>query len=193
MHSPIALLGGSFNPAHAGHVHISREAMRLLGVEEVWWLVSPQNPTKSNEETTPFALRLAQAKILAATESFIQVSDFEQTIPPKEGRYYTANTLEALQAAYPQHRFIWLMGADNLAQLHLWRRWQWIMEHVSIAVMDRGALREQALASPAAQTYAQYRVPHAQAQQLCMAIPPAWCFLDSEKHGASSTAIREAR
>ena len=117
----IGLLGGSFDPAHDGHLHITQEALKRFGLDQVWWVVSPGNPLKSRQPASMPA-RVAHARSLVSRNDVI-VTDIEAQI----GTRYTAETLSALKARYRGVRFVWLMGADNLAQFHLWQDWQWIM------------------------------------------------------------------
>ena len=155
----IGLLGGSFDPPHAGHLHISREALRRFGLARVWWLVSPGNPLKAHGPA-PLAERMAAARALVAHPR-IEVTDIEARL----GTRHTAATLAALAAIAPGRRFVWLMGADNLAQLHLWQDWRSIMERVPVGVLARPGQRISARLSPAARIYAQARI-RAQASHL---------------------------
>ena len=127
----IGLLGGSFDPAHEGHAHLTREALRRFGLDRVWWLVTPGNPLK-RRQPAPMAERMAQARRVIHHPQVV-VTDIEARL----GTRYTAETLKALQARYPGVRFVWLMGADNLAQLHHWDHWQDIMRRVPIGVLAR--------------------------------------------------------
>ena len=131
----VGLLGGSFDPPHAGHLHISREALKRFGLDQLWWLVSPGNPLKAHGPAT-LAHRMAAARALV-DHPRIHVSDWETQI----GTRYTAQVIAALQDTRPQTRFVWLMGADNLAQLHLWQDWQDIMERVPVGVLARPGKR----------------------------------------------------
>jgi nicotinate-nucleotide adenylyltransferase len=179
----IGLLGGSFNPAHAGHVHLSREAIKALGLSQVWWLVSPQNPLKTPDDMAGFEQRLHEARRVAAPYPHIHVSDFEQ----RAGTRYTADTLEALLASHRDLRFVWLMGADNLAQIDRWQNWQHIFSMVPVAVYDRKPHTFKALRGKAAQTYAKQRVP----PRLLPSSPlPAWSFIHGKRHPLSATFIR---
>ena len=129
----IGLLGGSFNPAHGGHRHISLAAIDALGLDEVWWLVSPGNPLKEGKsDMAPFEARLASAR-LNARRAPIRVSDFEARI----GTRYTIDTVAELRLRYPRHRFIWLMGGDTVAQFHQWKDWRKLVESLPIAVISR--------------------------------------------------------
>ncbi len=182
----IGLLGGSFNPAHEGHRHISKMALARLGLDQVWWLVSPQNPLKDASQTADYDQRLDQA-VAAARHPRIRVSDFEQ----RHHTSYTIDTLRALQRAHPNHRFVWLMGADNLAGFHHWRNWQQIMRTVPIAVIDRPGNATRALASPAAQQFARYRLNERDWSRIGNTAAPAWAFLSGPLSPLSSTAIRD--
>ncbi len=130
--TPTGLLGGSFNPAHAGHRRISLFALDALGLDEVWWLVSPGNPLKAGKDMAPLAARLASAR-QAARRAPIRPTAIEARL----GTRYTVDTLRKLVRLYPDRRFIWLMGADNLAQFHRWRDWRAIARTVPIAVIAR--------------------------------------------------------
>ncbi|NBO19387.1 MAG: nicotinate (nicotinamide) nucleotide adenylyltransferase [Proteobacteria bacterium] len=142
----IGLLGGSFNPAHEGHVHISRFALARLGLDEVWWLVSPQNPLKNPNDLADYALRLASARQAAAGVRGIRVTDIERRL----GTRYTYQTVAALKARFPGVQFVWMMGADNLAQFHRWRRWRQILRSLPVVVFDRAPHSHRALRSPTA-------------------------------------------
>lgn len=185
----MGLLGGSFNPAHAGHLHISREAMRRLGLDMVWWLVSPQNPLKPRAGMAPLAERLARAQAIAAGARGIAVTAIESEL----GLRYTADTVAALAALYPRIRFVWLMGADNLAQVARWQRWSCIFHTLPIAVCDRDSYAYRALAGKAAARFSSDRLPDRAARRLTRLPPPRWTFLAIRRHPASATAIRAQR
>jgi nicotinate-nucleotide adenylyltransferase len=185
----IGLLGGSFNPAHDGHLHISRRALERLGLEELWWLVSPQNPLKAADAIAPLDTRMETARRLAAADRRIVVTDIEARL----GTRYTADTLAALKERVPQARLVWLMGADNLTQLPKWKRWTTIMDSVPVAVFGRPTYALRALAGKAAQRYARYRLPPEAARGLADRAPPAWVFIIGPMHPASATAIRAAQ
>ncbi|ALG90463.1 MAG: nicotinate-nucleotide adenylyltransferase [Confluentimicrobium sp.] len=180
----IGLLGGSFDPAHEGHAHITREALKRFGLDKVWWLVSPGNPLKT-EGPAPLEKRLSAARAVMEHPR-VSVTDFEAQI----GTRYTAETLEALLTLYPGVRFVWLMGADNLATFHHWDRWDWIMENVPIGVIARPGQRLTARMSKAADRYAKYRVPARASTLLGRCPPPAWCFVNIPMVNISSTEIR---
>lgn len=180
----VGLLGGSFDPAHEGHAHVTREALKRLGLDRVWWLVSPGNPLKP-DPPAPIAERMARARVVMAHPRVV-ITDIEARF----GTRYTAKTLEKLLAQYPGVRFVWLMGADNLAQFHRWQKWDWIFTHVPIAVFARPGTRLAARGGRAAEEYARFRVP-AEAARLVAGMPaPAWCFLDMPLNDLSSSAIR---
>lgn len=184
----IGLLGGSFNPAHAGHRHISLYALKALKLDQVWWLVSPQNPLKSSAGMGSLAERLEWARV-AARHPRIRVTDLECSL----GTRYTADTLRQLTRRFPKTRFVWLMGADNLRQIPRWRDWARIFRLVPIAVFSRPTYSLGALGGMAAQRFARRRVPDLRARGLADAEPPAWTFLRNPLHPASATAIRRAR
>jgi nicotinate-nucleotide adenylyltransferase len=180
----IGLLGGSFDPPHAGHVHITREAMKRFGLDRVWWLVSPGNPLKTRGPA-PLADRMIAARALMQHPR-VTVTDIEARL----GTSATADTLRALRAAYPGVRFVWLMGADNLAQFHLWQDWRSIMDTVPVGVLARPKDRISARMSPAARIYAHYRISSQASHLLARADPPAWCFVNVPMVDLSSTSIR---
>lgn len=180
----IGLFGGSFDPAHPGHLHVSREALKRFGLDRVWWLVSPGNPLKAHGPA-PLAQRMAAARGLVDHPRII-VTDIEARI----GTRYTAQTIAALQALYPGVRFVWLMGADNLAQFHRWQDWQEIMGRVAVGVLARPGSRIAARTAKAASIYRHAKLPAEAAHLLAHTPPPAWCFVNLPMIDASSSAIR---
>ena len=180
----IGLLGGSFDPPHAGHAHVTLEALKRFRLDQVWWLVSPGNPLKA-EGPAPLARRMAAARALMRHPR-VRVSDIEARI----GTRCTAETLAFLTRARPHLRFVWLMGADNLAQFHRWERWDWIMAHVPVGVLARPGHRLPARTSPAAARFEAARLPPRDAPRLAWTDPPAWCFVNVPMVDISSTAIR---
>ncbi len=180
----VGLLGGSFDPPHAGHVHITREALKRFGLDRVWWLVSPGNPLK-REGPAPIDRRLAAARA-AMRHPRVTVTDIETRIATR----YTAATLERLIRLYPGVRFVWLMGADNLAQLHHWDRWEDILAMVPLGVIARPGSQTSGRNARAAERFAMHRLPAGQARLLARAEPPAWCFVNVPMIDISSTAIR---
>ncbi|MBE1283581.1 MAG: nicotinate-nucleotide adenylyltransferase [Rhodobacteraceae bacterium] len=180
----VGLLGGSFDPPHAGHVHITREALRRFGLDRVLWLVSPGNPLKSRGPAR-LERRTAAARELMQHPQ-VDVSDFEARI----GTRYTAETLRQLVKRHPGVRFVWLMGADNLAQIHRWKDWRQIFDTVPVGVVARPGDRISARMSPAARLYRHYRISGGASTVLGRAEAPAWCFVNVPMRDASSTAIR---
>lgn len=180
------LLGGSFNPAHRGHLEVTDAARHLLGLQRCWWLVSPQNPLKSTRETAPLDERLARAEKQAAGRPWLSVTGIERQL----GTQYTADTLTALTARFPRNRFVWIMGADNLAGFHRWSRWRQIAETMPIAVVSRPGAQMAALTSPAARVYAERRLRPEEARALPFVEPPAWVYLPVVHNPLSSTALR---
>ena len=181
----VGLFGGSFNPAHDGHAHVAETALMRLGLDRVIWLVSPQNPLKSARHMASLPDRLASAAKFARGPSMI-VSDVEARI----GTRYSLDTLRALQRRFPGVRFVWVMGADNLASFHRWRGWPEILRRVPVAVVARpGALLGSRFA-PAARRFAHARRPAGEGGVLSLAPPPAWIYLAAPLNEASSTHLR---
>lgn len=180
----VGILGGSFDPPHAGHAHITREALKRFGLDRIWWVVSPGNPLK-REGPAPLARRMAVAR-LVMDHPRVAITDIESRI----GTRYTAETLSWLIAAYPGVRFIWLMGADNMADFHRWQRWRWILDTVPVGVLARPGQRISARTSPAALAYARHRMRISDAPRLCFARVPAWCFVNVPMMNISSSEIR---
>lgn len=181
----IGLLGGSFDPAHEGHAHITREALKRFGLDRVWWMVSPANPLKAGP--APLGQRMQRAREVMC-HPCVEITDIETQL----GTRFTAQTLKALQGRYQGVRFVWLMGADNLAQLHLWKDWRWIMENVPVGVLARPGDRISARMSRAATLYAPYRIAGRASHLLTHRDGPAWCFVNVPMVAQSSTAIRES-
>lgn len=184
----VGILGGSFNPAHGGHRQISLAALERLRLDEVWWMVSPQNPLKARAGMAPLGRRLAMAQAVARHPR-IRVTDIETAL----GTRYTADTLAQLVRAFPRTRFVWLMGADNLSQIGRWDRWQQIFHGVAIAVFNRPTYCFRALAGMAARRFARRRLAASAAGQLAGKTPPAWVFLFTRLNPISASAIRARR
>ncbi|MCU0838910.1 MAG: nicotinate-nucleotide adenylyltransferase [Rhodospirillales bacterium] len=181
----IGLLGGSFNPAHEGHRHISLEALKRLRLREVWWLVSPQNPLKTTAGMASMAARMAAAERVAG-DLRIRVTDIESRLRST----YTVDTLHAMTLRFPRVRFVWIMGADNLIQISRWKHWQEIFRLVPVAVFARPPYSTRALSAKAARYFAGARVPEDQAGWLADRRPPAWIFLHVRPNPQSATSIR---
>lgn len=182
----VGLLGGSFDPAHEGHVHITEEALRRFGLDRVWWLVSPGNPLKPD---APAALEARMARARAIMDHpAVTVTDLEAQL----GTRYTAEALTALRRHAPGQRFVWLMGADNLAQFHRWERWRDILAQVPVGVLARPGQRLAGLTSPAARYMAHARLRGNEMHRLGRTEAPAWAFATIPMLRASSSAIRAA-
>ena len=181
------LLGGSFNPAHDAHRRISLFATAALGLDEVWWLVSPGNPLKPAQGMAPLSARVKSAR-RAARRAPIRVTAIERQL----GTRYTIDTLRALKRRYPKRRFIWLMGADNLAQFHRWKDWRSIAREMPIAVIARPGYDDAALASPAMAWLRRFRVPAAGLRNRGEWSAPALIELRFDPDPRSATAIRRA-
>lgn len=178
----IGLLGGSFDPAHEGHVHITREALKRMGLDQVWWLVTPANPLKPRQPA-PMADRLARARKLMRHPR-VKITALEARL----GTQATADTVDRLQAIYPGVTFVWLMGADNLVQFHHWGRWRDILRSVAVGVLARPGSGVAARLSVAARAFRVHRVSRGETLQGRR--PPVWAFVNLPMHEASSTEIR---
>ena len=183
----IGLLGGSFNPAHEGHRHISLLALKRLGLHEVWWLVSPQNPLKPRAGMAAFDKRLAAAKA-AANDRRLRVSDIERRL----GFRYSVDTVARLKQLFPRHRMVWIVGADNLPTLAEWRRWPGLFEALPVAVIDRWPYSRYASVVKPAKRFARRRMAERRARGLARCAPPAWILIHGPLHPASATALRAA-
>jgi nicotinate-nucleotide adenylyltransferase len=181
----IGLLGGSFNPPHAAHRAISLFAMKRLQLDRVWWLVSPGNPLKDLRNLYDLSERAAAARAMA-DHPRIDVTCLETVI----GTRYTVDTICYLRRRCSRARFVWIMGADNLAQFHKWENWQRIAAEVPFAVIDRPPQGFHGLSGTAAQALARYRIPERYASSLADLRPPAWTFLTGLKLSLSSTRLR---
>jgi len=183
----VGLMGGSFNPPHEGHTVCAITALRRLKLDQLWWIVTPGNPLKSGNGLPPIEERMAASRAFAPSPA-IKITGFEASL----GSPYTYATVRFLTRHYPQVRFVWVMGADNLASFHRWQHWRQTAHLVPIAVIDRPGWHLKALASPAARYLARYRLPEAASARLLEPKPPAWVFLTTRLSEASSTALRAA-
>jgi nicotinate-nucleotide adenylyltransferase len=181
------LLGGSFNPAHGGHRRITLFAMDALALDEVWWLVSPGNPLKPQAGMAPLKARLLSARQQARCAPIVPTA-----IEQRLGTRYTVDTLRKLVRRYPRRRFIWLMGSDNLAQLHRWKDWRRIARTMPIAVIARPGYDGAAMASPAMAWLRRYIVPAASIRKRGQWSAPALVLLRFDPDHRSATAIRRA-
>lgn len=180
----IGLLGGSFDPPHAGHVHITKTALKRFGLDRVWWLVSPGNPLKANGPA-PITDRVNASRALMQHPR-VDVTDVETHI----GTRYTADTIAKLRAIYHGVNFVWLMGADNLVQFDQWDNWHHIAQTVPIGVIARPGDRVSARTSKAAKVYRDYKISGQNASLLGQVDAPAWCFVNAPMLDLSSSAIR---
>lgn len=178
----IGLLGGSFDPAHEGHAHITREALKRMGLDRVWWLVTPGNPLKARQPA-PMADRMARAREVMQHPRVV-VTGLEALL----GTRSTADTIDRLKAIYPGVHFVWLMGADNLVQFHHWDRWRDILRSVPVGVLARPGAGVAARLSVAARAFQVDRV--ARGEGLGNRKPPVWCFVNLPLNETSSSAIR---
>lgn len=184
----IGLMGGSFNPAHEGHVEVARTVLRRLRLDRLWWLVTPGNPLKPRGDLADIRSRAEAARRLAPGRRVV-VTTFEAGL----GTSYTADVLGLLRSRRAGVHFVWVMGADSLASFHLWRNWRAIAGMVAIAVVDRPGWRLKALASPGGRALAKYRFPEQLSSRLAISRPPAWTLLTTRLSSQSSTAIRTRR
>ncbi len=181
----IGLLGGSFNPPHEGHALVTRLALRRLGLDRVWWLVTPGNPLKSLAELAELHARVEAARRLVAGPK-VAVTDIEARI----GARYTFDTLAWIVGHAPGVHFVWIMGADNLRQFHLWRHWRRIVDLAPIAVVDRPGSTLRAISSRAGVALGRWRAPERDAARFATLAPPAFLFLHGQRSRLSSTALR---
>ena len=184
----IGLFGGTFDPPHAAHRAACLLAMRRVGLDRVWWLVTPGNPLKDTRGLAPLADRIAAAKRLA-DHPRIDVTGVEAQMRTR----YTYDTIAKIVARCRGVQFVWIMGADNLRSFHRWQKWRGIAGLVPIAVVDRVGPSLYATAGPAAQALARFRIPEEAARSLPRRKPPAWVFVHGLKSPLSSTALRAAR
>jgi len=184
----IGLLGGSFNPAHAGHLHIAKLALRRLRLDQVWLLVSPGNPLKPRDGMAPVAERLASARAIADGRRIV-ATDIEARL----GTRYTADTLRLLRQHFPRAEFIWIMGADNLAQLPRWQRWITIAHTMPLLILPRPGWKARALSGQAASRLRGARRGARSAAGLAAVEAPAWLYLPASENTLSATLLRRTR
>lgn len=182
----IGLYGGSFNPPHEGHRHVALSALRRLGLDRLWCLVTPGNPLKSNNRLAPMHQRLANtARVM--DHGRIDITGLEAQANTR----FTAETLDWIHARHPNIRFVWIMGADNLAQFDKWQRWQDILGQIPVAIIDRPGYSLSPLSAVAAQHFAPWRLQEEKARSLAYQEAPAWVFLHGPRSDLSSTMIRQ--
>ncbi|MBS0232330.1 MAG: nicotinate-nucleotide adenylyltransferase [Proteobacteria bacterium] len=183
----IGVMGGTFNPPHDGHRIAAEAALKRLNLDQIWWLITPGNPLKSQDGLSSLEGRMKLVRVFASGPR-MKITSFEREL----GTRYTAGTLSFLKRRYPAVRFVWIMGADNLASFHRWQHWRDIARTMPIAVVDRPGWRQAALSSPAAQALKRYRLPESEAASLAEEKPPVWLLLTIRLSGLSSTALRNA-
>lgn len=183
----VGLFGGSFNPPHQGHALVAEIALRALQLDQLWWMVTPGNPLKAGRALAPLAERLDRSEQMAE-DPRIKVTAFEAAFNVR----YTADTLALVRARNPGVDFVWVMGADNLAQFHRWQRWREIATTMPIAVIDRPGSTLSFVSSVMAKTFDYARVDEKAASRLARMRSPAWTFIHGPRSSLSSTAIRNA-
>ena len=183
----IGLLGGSFDPPHKGHIYISIEAKKLLQINEIWWLVTPQNPLKISEPAT-YQERIKNCKEISKVKPIL-IKEIEKKINSK----YTYQTLDYLLNHYINIEFFWIMGADNLINFHKWQKWRQIFQEISIVVFKRHGYNNQALKSIACRTFTNYRINSLQINKNHFNKLPSWTWIDNREIKISSTEIRQQR
>ena len=183
----IGLLGGSFDPPHKGHIYISTEAKKLLQINEIWWLVTPQNPLKISEPAT-YQERIENCKEISKDRPIL-IKEIEKKINSK----YTYQTLDYLLNHYTNIKFFWIMGADNLINFHKWQKWRQIFQEISIVVFKRHGYNNQALKSIACRTFNNYRINSLQINKNHFNKLPSWTRIDNREIKISSTEIRQQR
>ncbi|HEV7317361.1 MAG TPA: nicotinate-nucleotide adenylyltransferase [Ensifer sp.] len=184
----VGLFGGSFNPPHEGHVLVADTAIQRLGLDQLWWMVTPGNPLKDHNNLAPLSERIAMSEKIAQNPR-IKVTAFEKAL----GQSYTARTLERVQARNRDIRFVWIMGADNLKSFHRWQNWQKIARTFPIAVIDRPGSTLAYLSSRMAKTFDYARIDESDARRLAFHQAPAWTFIHGPRSSMSSTALRAGK
>ena len=182
----VGLLGGSFNPAHEGHLHISSLAMKSLKLDQLWWLVSPGNPLKSKLAMASLKDRMEVARKISACNPDIVVSDIENSF----STCHTVDTIESLKVEFPEVSFVWVMGADLLVQVPQWKRWRALFKLVPIAIFARPAYSARVLSGKAARRFNGSRVPRYRIGSLVKMRPPAWAYVRTRLNSQSATSIR---
>lgn len=182
----VGLYGGSFNPAHEGHIHVAAEAIKRLKLDALWLMVSPGNPLKDKAELAKRKRRRKNLQEMIANHPKMVVTDIEK----KLGTRYSADTIRTLQKFMPGTRLVWIMGADNMADFHRWKNWRDIAEMLPIAIFDRPGYSVSGLNSKFARQFAQSKVPY---RQLLSRQTPAWTFVPIPRHTGSATNIRRLK
>lgn len=181
----VGLFGGSFNPAHEGHLLVAETALKRLDLDRIWWMVSPGNPLKDHRNLRPLSERVARSRELAEDPRIV-VTAFEAAHQIR----YSADTVRLVKRRCPTARFVWVIGADSLAGFHRWQDWRGIADTMPIAVVDRPGSTLALLSAKAARTLSRYRITEAEAPRLAFRPPPAWVFLHGPRSRLSSTMLR---
>tara|TARA_Y100000590_G_scaffold364139_1_gene422238 strand:- start:1778 stop:2407 length:630 start_codon:yes stop_codon:yes gene_type:complete len=181
----IGILGGSFNPAHDGHIEISNHAIKKFDLDFIWWVISPKNPLKTYDRLYDFNERLDKAKSIVHNNKII-VTEIEQKI----GSQYTIGTINYLTKKHPNTKFIWIMGADNAKDFHLWKKWESILGMLPIAIIDRPRSSLDVTSSLFAIKHKKYRIDEADSQMVFKIKKPSWVYLHNKLNDSSSTKIR---
>ena len=182
----IGLLGGSFNPAHEGHLHISNLAMKHLKLDKIWWLVSPQNPLKSQVGMASFDVRVRAARKVVGDNSEIVVSDIEKRLLT----FYAVDTIVALKREFPGTSFVWIIGSDLLVQLPYWKKWRHLFKTVPVAIFARPSYSSRALSGRVIRRFAASRISRFRIGSLAEMSPPAWSYVRTRLNRQSSSRIR---
>lgn len=182
----IGLLGGSFNPAHLGHRDISLYALRKLGLDQIWWMISPCNPMKNMNDMMPLDKRIAYANKIKGHPKII-VQNYEEN----SSSLFSYHTIKRLKKEF-NHKFIWIMGADNLYNFHKWYRWQDIAKEINLLILDRDNYFYKAKSSIFASKYSDFQIPQQHASLLLIKNPPYWSYINIRRNDSSSTNIRKS-
>ena len=183
----IGLLGGSFDPPHRGHLYISLKAKKILSLDEIWWLVTPQNPLKISKPAT-YSERINNCFIITKDQPII-IKEIEKKIDSK----YTYQTLKYLQNHYSNIKFYWLIGSDNLINFHKWQKWRDIFNEISIVIFKRHNYNNMALKSIASKTFSHSQIKSLQLKQIYFTTLPSWAWVNNREIKISSTEIKQQR
>jgi len=181
----IGLYGGSFNPPHQGHKLVAEKALKTCQLDQIWWMVTPGNPLKSNHLLMSLEARLAASWQLVQNPR-IRITAFELAFKT----HFSVDTIAHILRQRPRVRFVWIMGADGLAHFHCWHHWRKIAAMLPLAIVDRPGSSFAALSSKAAQSLSRYRLVEAKATRLALQPAPAWCFIHGRRSSLSSTFLR---
>jgi len=181
----VGLYGGSFNPPHLGHKHLAETALKRFQLDQIWWMVTPGSPLKTSHDLPTVEQRIDLSRALVI-HPFIHVTGFEKDLPTT----ISAQTVAFIRSRHPNVHFVWLMGADNLENLHLWQQWRQLAHQIVIGVIDRPGASLACLHASAARTLSRFRLQETQAPRLAYLAAPAWCFLHAPKLDIASHKLR---